>query len=168
MKVYHVWFFFDLDFSNSQAGEMLRALARRQQEQSIGKPTGAQYDPAVYGTGQASWSAPGQFNLPVSEASYDYIETNAAGPSGRSQSSPYNLPVSEINLARQMLQSSGNRSFEQPMRGTVQFGQQPLTPSMPSPNAQQMTSQNNVQQKMLSFQQQLNQQRQSDPQFPYY
>ena len=145
---------------------MLRALARRQQEQSqtaIGKPT--QFDPAMYGAGHVNWPGSGDLNLPGSESSYDYIESSPAGPSGRSQSSPYNLPVSEINLARQMMQTPGNRGFE---RGTVPYGQQPITPNMPSPNSQQLTSPNSAQQKILSFQQQLNQQRPSDMQFPYY
>ena len=144
-------------------------MARRQQEQSqgaVGKPT--QFDPSLYGAGQSSWSSSGQFNLPGSESSYDYMDASPAGTSIRNQSSPYNLPVSEINRARQMMQSSGNRGYEQSMRGTVGYGQQHMTPSMPSPNSQQMTSPNNAQQKMLSFQQQLSQQRPSDMQFPYY
>lgn len=150
---------------------MLRALARRQQEQSqgaIGKPTGAQFDQAIYGAGQSNWPTQGQFNLPTSETSYEYMEANTAGPSGRSQPSPYNLPVSEITLARQMMQTAGGRGYEQSMRGNLSYGQQPINPSMSSPSSQQMTSPNNVQQKILSFQQQLNQQRPNDMQFPYY
>ncbi|XP_065059642.1 aryl hydrocarbon receptor nuclear translocator homolog isoform X3 [Rhopilema esculentum] len=153
-----------VDFSNSQAGEMLRALARRQQEQtqtSIGKPPTSQYDQAMYGASQPNWPGAGQFNLPGSDNAYDYMDSSAVG-SSRGQSSPYNLPVSEINLARQMLQSSGSRGFEQSARGQVPYGHQQTPQSMPSPNAQQ--------QKLLNYQQQqqMGQQRPSDMQFPYY
>ena len=148
---------------------MLRALARRQQEQTqtvLGKPP--QFDPAVYGASQMNWASSGDLNLPGSEPSYDYIESSPAGPSGRSQSSPYTLPASEISLARRVMQSSGGPGYEQSLRGTVPYGQQPITPSMQSPTSQQLTSPNSAQQKILTFQQQMNQQRASDMQFPYY
>ena len=147
---------------------MLKALARRQQEQSqiaLRKP--AQFDPAMYNASHINWPGSGDLNLPGSESSFDYVESGPPGPSGRGQSSPYNLP-SEIAIARRMMQQSANRAFEQPMGGAVAYGQQPITPSMPSPNSQQLTSSSTAQQKMLSFQQQLSQPRQTDMQFPYY
>jgi len=156
------------DFSSSQAGDMLRALAKRQQEQSqIALRKSAQFDPAMYSASHVNWPGSGDLNLPGSESSYDYVDSGPPGPSVRSQSSPYNLP-SEIVIARRMMQQSANRGFEQPMGGAVPYGQQPITPSMPSPNSQQLASPSTAQQKMLSFQQQLGQPRQTDMQFPYY
>eukprot|EP00112_Aurelia_sp_Birch-Aquarium-sp1_P006658 Seg1730.6 transcript_id=Seg1730.6/GoldUCD/mRNA.D3Y31 product="Aryl hydrocarbon receptor nuclear translocator" protein_id=Seg1730.6/GoldUCD/D3Y31 len=158
------------DFSSSQAGEMLRALARRQQEQtqsSLGKVSASQYEQGVFAAGQVNWpSGVGQYGLPGAEAAYDYMDTNTGSTSARPQSSPYNLPVSEITLARQMMQSSANRGYEQPIRGGMPYGQQPVTPNMPSPNSQQMQGTNSA--KILNYQQQMSQQRSSDMQFPFY
>lgn len=149
---------------------MLRALARRQQEQtqsSLGKVSASQYEQGVFAAGQVNWpSGVGQYGIPGAEAAYDYMDTNTGSASARPQSSPYNLPVSEITLARQMMQSSANRGYEQPIRGGMPYGQQPVTPNMPSPNSQQMQGTNSA--KILNYQQQMSQQRSSDMQFPFY
>ena len=153
---------------------MLKAMARRQQAESrIENQAGAQYDQAMFpAASQTNWPGSGQYNLPGAEGHFDFMDATSSQAvpqaSSRQQSSPYSLPVSEINIARQILQSTGNRGFEQTLRGNLSYGASSAGPIMPSPNAQQVNTSTNIPQKIIGYQPQMGQQRPPDMQFPYY
>lgn len=149
---------------------MLKALARRRQEQgSLPKP-GAQYEQGIFGPNQPSWPGPGHFNLPGTEGSFEYMDNapnGAVSQANPRQSSPYSLPASEINFARQIMQS-GSRGFDQPIRGDMQFGATSTRPDIPPVNLQHMSSSANAQQKSVGFQQHQMEQQRPDMPFLFY
>eukprot|EP00794_Sanderia_malayensis_P010123 gene10123-11157_t len=162
------------DFSNSQAGEMLKALARRRQEQTHAPldKSSPQYEQGMYGSGPG-WSGSGQYSLPGADgAAYEgYMETSHTPQGGhRQQSSPYNLPVSEINIARQIMQSSGSHGYDQTVRSGMPYASSSAGgPDMPQSSMQTISSTSNAPQKPMTYQQQQQQGlERSDMRFMYY